>query len=313
MDAQIAFTKIQFGNFIGDYLQYAICGILVTLALTVLLCLTRILFNKGYSGNKAFGILGTIFYAVVALTIFFSSTVPLASIHPKTNSTVHPTLQTTYNRLHKTRIVNQYGLFPKIVGAEGRPEIILEGSNSLEGPWKEYNFLYKPGNINHSLPFVVPYSPRLDWQFYWAAQSTYDKQPWLLSLTHRLLTGRPEALILIDKSHSAFGDKPPKYIRGVLYKYKFTTMSQHSGTAWWVREQVAEYFPPYSKDSPALEDFLKARNLLPTSKPSELNPLWKQVLDSVRFVANQVEATLLFWSVFTAGLAIIATTSSSNS
>ncbi|KAF7273526.1 hypothetical protein GWI33_013769 [Rhynchophorus ferrugineus] len=310
LDAQIAFTKIQFGNFIAEYLQYAVCAILISLALTVLVCLAQVLFNKSYTGNKLFGILGTAFYTIIALSLFFSSTVPLISIHPKTNSTIHPTVRTTYNRLHKLRVVNQYGLFPKITGVEGRPEIILEGSNSLEGPWKEYSYLYKPGNVNHSLPFVVPYGPRLDWQFYWAAQSTYDKQPWVLSLAHRLLTSKPEVLILIDKSHSAFGVYPPKYIRGVLYKYKFTT-NNYSGTSWWVREKVSEYFPPYAKDSPVLEDFLKARNLLPSGKPSELNPIWKQVLDSIRFVANQVEATLIFWSVFSAGLAIIATISGS--
>lgn len=41
-----------------------------------------------------------------------------------------------------------------MVGVDGRPEIILEGADNIDGPWKEYNFLYKPGNVNHSLPFV---------------------------------------------------------------------------------------------------------------------------------------------------------------
>jgi Protein of unknown function (DUF1222). len=41
-----------------------------------------------------------------------------------------------------------------MTGVGGRPEVILEGSNSIEGPWREYNFLYKPGNVNSTLPFV---------------------------------------------------------------------------------------------------------------------------------------------------------------
>lgn len=41
-----------------------------------------------------------------------------------------------------------------MTGAEGRPEVIIEGSDSIDGPWKEYEFLYKPGNVNNSLPFV---------------------------------------------------------------------------------------------------------------------------------------------------------------
>lgn len=41
-----------------------------------------------------------------------------------------------------------------MTGVEGRPEVVIEGSDSIEGPWKEYEFLYKPGNVNNSLPFV---------------------------------------------------------------------------------------------------------------------------------------------------------------
>jgi hypothetical protein len=130
-----------------------------------------------------------------------------------------------------------------MVGVDGRPEIILEGSENVEGPWLEYNFLYKPGNVNHSLPFVgtkpvgvgwhcskmifsAPYSPRLDWQMFWAAYSSYEKQPWILSFAHRLLIGRPEVLVLLDKHHSPFSQKPPKYIRAALYKYKYSSWSQ---------------------------------------------------------------------------------------
>jgi len=41
-----------------------------------------------------------------------------------------------------------------MTGVDGRPEVVIEGSDSIEGPWKEYEFLYKPGNVNNSLPFV---------------------------------------------------------------------------------------------------------------------------------------------------------------
>ena len=36
----------------------------------------------------------------------------------------------------------------------GRPEVILEGSDLLEKGWKEYEFLYKPGNVSARLPVV---------------------------------------------------------------------------------------------------------------------------------------------------------------
>lgn len=61
---------------------------------------------------------------------------------------------------------------------------------------------------------------------WWAAQSSYKDQPWILSLAHRLLEGRPEVLALLDRTHSPFQDKPPKFIRGALYNYKYTPWSQ---------------------------------------------------------------------------------------
>lgn len=134
-----------------------------------------------------------------------------------------PSVRTLYTRLERLHAVNSYNLYDRTIVPNSRHEIILEGSNNLEGPWQEYQFYYKPGNVNHSLPFVAPYSPRLDWQFWSASQSTqYMKQPWLLSLAYRLLLGQPEVLNLVDKQHSAFGEKTPKYIRATLYNYKFT-------------------------------------------------------------------------------------------
>jgi len=41
-----------------------------------------------------------------------------------------------------------------MTGVGGRPEVILEGSNHLDKEWKEYEFLYKPGNISRTPPVV---------------------------------------------------------------------------------------------------------------------------------------------------------------
>lgn len=79
------------------------------------------------------------------------------SLHAATNATVEPSVRVAYNRLHKLHIINEYDLFKRMTGSDGRPEIVFEGSYDLDGPWIEYNFLYKPGNVNHSLPFVGLY------------------------------------------------------------------------------------------------------------------------------------------------------------
>ena len=31
-------------------------------------------------------------------------------------------------------------------------KVIIEGSDAAGGPWKEYDFMYKPGNISQSPP-----------------------------------------------------------------------------------------------------------------------------------------------------------------
>ena len=41
-----------------------------------------------------------------------------------------------------------------MTGVGGRPEVIIEGSDQLKKGWKEYEFLYKPGNKSSRLPVV---------------------------------------------------------------------------------------------------------------------------------------------------------------
>lgn len=40
-----------------------------------------------------------------------------------------------------------------MTGVGGRPEVIIEGSNDMKD-WKEYHFLYKPGNLTERPVFV---------------------------------------------------------------------------------------------------------------------------------------------------------------
>ncbi|CAH1105727.1 unnamed protein product [Psylliodes chrysocephalus] len=311
IDSNFAFTKAQFDKHISQALLYIIYFGLVSLATTILYVLSSVLFDNQSFGNKFFSVISTILYSGIAVLLFLSSTVPIASLKPATNSTVDPLVRNIYNRLHKLHAVNHY---PSVVNnfpaVQGRYEIIFEGADKVDGPWKEYNFLYKPGNPNSSLPFVAPHFPQLDWHMSKAAYSSYDQHPWLLSFVHRILTHRQEVLSLIDFRDSPYHQAPPKYLRALLYKYQYTGIKHRNQGPWWTREKLTEYLPAVTKDSPFLIDFLKARNLLPVAAKVKVNPLWKQSLDFIRYIVNHLEATLLFWSVLSAGLAIICTTSS---
>ena len=54
-------------------------------------------------------------------------------------------------------VTESYGLFRVMTGLEGRPELVIEGSDSLDSGWKEYHFLYKPGNLTKSPTFLSMY------------------------------------------------------------------------------------------------------------------------------------------------------------
>ena len=86
-----------------------------------------------------------------------------------------------------------------MTGVGGRPEVIIEGSDSMNGPWKEYHFMYKPGNMSESPKFVLPHQPRLDWQMWFAALGSYGHNPWFISLLYRILESKTSYFSFFEK------------------------------------------------------------------------------------------------------------------
>ncbi len=137
---------------------------------------------------------------------------------------------------------NSYGLFA--VMTTSRDEIVVEGSNDGQ-TWLAYEFKYKPGNVARCPPWVAPYQPRLDWQMWFAALSTYQENPWFESFMIRLLQGSPEVTALLAKN--PFAAAPPRYLRAALYSYQFTNFAERRATGdWWKRERRGLYFPQVS-------------------------------------------------------------------
>ena len=98
---------------------------------------------------------------------------------------------------YKLGVTDLY-LIRRMTGVGGRPEVIIEGSDAIHGPWQEYQFLHKPGNVSRAPSYVLPHQPRLDWQMWFAALGSYQHNPWLLGLVFRLLEGREEVVDLLD-------------------------------------------------------------------------------------------------------------------
>jgi lipase maturation factor 1 len=170
------------------------------------------------------------------------------------------------NWLAPFRIVNTYGLFA--VMTTTRPEISVEGSNDGQ-TWLEYEFEYKPGDVQSPPSWAAPHQPRLDWQLWFAALGYTTEKPWLtnrlfgsnssaafwlagsnvdpwfVSFVVRLLQGSPEVLALMARN--PFPDAPPRYVRAQLYQYHFSDVASHTADgAWWQRELKGTYFPASS-------------------------------------------------------------------
>jgi len=238
--------------------------------------------------NRTFGNFISLLVHTVAAVCLFCLSVPvfLRGINQQEIIAKSPQLSQMYthvNRLNQEveqlQIIHSYGLFRTMTGVGGRPEIIIEGADSVDGPWVEYNFLYKPGNVSSPLlPFVLPHQPRLDWQMWFAALGSYQQNPWLVSLIYRLMQGEPSVLALLDESKlpQSFVDSPPRVIRITAYKYHFTgptnavkgrkknkKKSSDNIIDWWYRDERSEYLHPVSTDS--LEGYLTQMGVLDKS------------------------------------------------
>ena len=147
-----------------------------------------------------------------------------------------------YEHLQPFYIANGYGLFR--VMTKERPEIQVEGS--ADGiDWIAYEFKWKPGDVNHAPRWCAPHQPRLDWQMWFAALGGPRQEQWFGNFVVRLLENEPSVTRLLARN--PFADKPPKYVRAVLFKYQFTTSEEHRTTgAWWKRREIGEFFPEAS-------------------------------------------------------------------
>jgi predicted DCC family thiol-disulfide oxidoreductase YuxK len=154
-------------------------------------------------------------------------------------------LANVYEKLEAFRIVNGYGLFR--VMTKDRCEIVLEGSDDDGIDWMQYEFKWKPGGVKRAPGWCAPHQPRLDWQMWFAALETPRQNPWFIALIFRLLQGSQDVSGLLARN--PFPDKPPRYMRAMFYRYRFTTAEERRQSgAWWKRQELREYLPTLSLD-----------------------------------------------------------------
>ena len=146
------------------------------------------------------------------------------------------------------RVVNRYGLFA--VMTTERRELIIEGS--LDGDtWREYEFPFKPGDLDRVPGWATPHQPRLDWQMWFAALTGPEYAPWIYSLVFRLLDAEPTVLDWID---DPFDGERPRYVRIVSYRYEFaspnSTADLEAAGRWWTRSDRRLWLPKMARRVP---------------------------------------------------------------
>uniref|UniRef100_A0A8C2HW79 Lipase maturation factor n=1 Tax=Cyprinus carpio TaxID=7962 RepID=A0A8C2HW79_CYPCA len=236
--------------------------------------------------SKLWSLLQWAVITAAAAAVFALSVVPYTSMAGMSVSKVLPAVRDAYSAVERYQLVGAYGIQHRLISAEGRPEIILEGS--YDGlTWTEMNPMYKPGNVNAVPPIVGPHQPRLEWLMWQAAQGGDDTSPWFTGLIQRLLQGKPEVvrLLQVDEAQYPFSQRPPALIKAKLYNYHFTDPAKDKTHLqnWWRRQYKKEFFPIVNLDDPTLNKLLEESGLkekFPV-QPGSDTPL-SQVLSLIR-------------------------------
>jgi hypothetical protein len=199
--------------------------------------------------------------AMKIAAVALAGLVAILSVRPIRNMlSPNQVMNTVYNRFH---LVGTYGAFGSIT--RPRYEVILEGTDEAaltpSTKWREYEFRGKPGATNRMPPQIAPYHLRLDWLMWFAALSSYQEHPWFVHLIGRLLEGDSATFGLLKMN--PFPDRPPRYVRALLYEYHFTSPTERSQTGqWWKRQLVRPYFPPVSLQAGPFRELLEKQGWL---------------------------------------------------
>ncbi|KAG5846076.1 hypothetical protein ANANG_G00145890 [Anguilla anguilla] len=218
-------------------------------------------------------------FATAAVCMFAISTVPYTLIEYEAQGSIWPAVARAHSSVARYQLVNSYGLFRRMTGVGGRPEVVIEGSMDRV-TWTEIEFMYKPGN-----------------------------SPWFTGLVQRLLQGKRDVinLVQVEESRYPFSHSPPAFIRARLYKYWFTKLREDGSLPrqWWRRQYVEEFYPTVHLGDPVLESILSQHGLKDKGVVRRVsNALLPRALGRVRAQVQGLSGPSALWSLFITGLTI---------
>ncbi|MCB1114066.1 MAG: lipase maturation factor family protein [Chlamydiia bacterium] len=145
-----------------------------------------------------------------------------------------------FYKLGQWGLLHNYGLFANMT--KERYEIVIEGSDDAE-KWKAYEFFTKPQSLNKPPSQIAPLQPRVEWQLWFIPMVPWNTAGWFSRFLERVLEGSPYVLSLFKVN--PFPDSPPKYIRALIYNYRFNDIKTWRKTGHiWTRTYMGVYTPP---------------------------------------------------------------------
>lgn len=298
--SRTAFTFHQFNQFLKAVTIPCVWMGVLSLMWEMIAAMFRCACVRGFL-RRLWGTIQWTLFGAAAVAMFTVSLVPFTYIEFDSNANLWPGVRQAHDLVQRYQLVNSYGLFRRMTGVGGRPEVVIEGS--YDGlTWEEIEFMYKPGNMSAPPAVVTPHQPRLDWQMWFAALGPQQHSPWFTSLMYRLLQGKQDVIELIqsDVRQYPFHQQPPTYLRAHRYKYWFTE-PKADGTfpeRWWRRVYDEEFYPTVHLGNAFLDGMLDQFGLkdnAPSRRASKA-----KMARAVRWARSQVRgvpAPLILWTL----------------
>lgn len=300
VSSRTAFTFHHFNQFLKAVTIPCVWMGVLSLIWEMITAMFRCACVRGFF-RRLWGTVQWTLFGAAAVAMFTISLVPFTYIEYDSNANLWPGVRAAHGLVNKYQLVNSYGLFRRMTGVGGRPEVVLEGSYDGH-TWTEIEFMYKPGNMSAPPSVVTPHQPRLDWQMWFAALGPQEHSPWFTSLVYRLLQGKQDVIELIqsDVSQYPFIQQPPAYLRAHRYKYWFTEPKADGSLPerWWRRVYDSEFYPTVHLGSTFLDGMLDQIGLKDNAPSRRVSK--SKVARAVRWVRSQVRgvsAPLILWTL----------------
>ncbi len=173
--------------------------------------------------------------AFLLVWLFYASTVPLIWMFWR----AAPLSAAPVEALEPFRVADRYGLFA--VMTRGRYEIEFQGSDDGK-TWVPYPFRFKPQDPSKAPKIYAPYQPRFDWNLWFASLGGWRANPMVVRTEELLLSNDRDVLALF--AANPFPQKPPTYVRAMIWQYWFTSIAEKRKQGLWWRRQLLGLYAP---------------------------------------------------------------------